>query len=463
MTGTFLVMSGDSLTDVDLTGPRRGPPGATAASPRWASPRSTTQSQYGVVVTRRRRPRGRFPGEARPRRGALARSATAASTSSNRPSSIASRRPRSTTSASRSCPNCVADGLPFHAHVIDGYWSDVGDLREYRRGNFDALDRSRARRHARREVRPGLWVGEGTTIAASARHRTAGAVGRGLRRRRGGDARRPAGDRRRDRHRRRRPAARGHHVDRGSSGRRLLRSGRHSGHQAQVHADAQLEATVVGAHAVVGAGSVVGAVRLEPCTRAGPRYPARPGRRVAPAWAGRRRRGRDPASCGRGRPTPCSRCCCPRAASVAGSSRPSSASAARARSSRSASTCCPRCGTPRPRLGRARARAGRPAWSRVRRRRRAGRASSAVVMGPPTACAVCVGAGFAFASARSAFLYRGAARELVSSFKHGGQRCLGPTMAGLAAERFRAGGRRPRAGGRHVGAQPWVGGAHSRV
>ena len=38
--------------------------------------------------------------------------------------------------------------------------------------------------------------------------------------------------------------------------------------------------------------------------------------------------------------------------------------------------------------------------------------------------------------ARSAFFYRGAARDLVSSFKHGGQRCLGPTMAGLAAETF---------------------------
>jgi competence protein ComFC len=100
---------------------------------------------------------------------------------------------------------------------------------------------------------------------------------------------------------------------------------------------------------------------------------------------------------------------------------------------------CPRCGTPRPQMGRG---AGVP-LVRAATMGTSGQASPARSEGafgglswPATACAVCVGAGFSFASARSAFLYRGAARDLVSSFKHHGQRCLAPTMAGLAAEAF---------------------------
>jgi predicted amidophosphoribosyltransferase len=100
---------------------------------------------------------------------------------------------------------------------------------------------------------------------------------------------------------------------------------------------------------------------------------------------------------------------------------------------------CPRCGTPRPQMGRG---AGVPPVSGDRTGAPAG--TSPVPSGvafahlsrPATACAVCVGADFSFTGARSAFLYRGAARDLVSSFKHKGQRCLAPTMAELAAEAF---------------------------
>ena len=86
---------------------------------------------------------------------------------------------------------------------------------------------------------------------------------------------------------------------------------------------------------------------------------------------------------------------------------------------------CSRCGAPRPRIGPG------PALTAVQRE-----VVGAALARTSTSCAVCVGAGFSFASARSAFLYRGAARALVSSFKHGGQRCLAPTMARLAAPAF---------------------------
>jgi len=37
-------------------------------------------------------------------------------------------------------PNLLAHDVPFHVHEIDGYWNDVGTLREYVNGNLDAVD-----------------------------------------------------------------------------------------------------------------------------------------------------------------------------------------------------------------------------------------------------------------------------------------------------------------------------------
>ena len=36
-------------------------------------------------------------------------------------------------------PNLLANDVPFHVHEIDGYWNDVGTLREYVNGNLDAV------------------------------------------------------------------------------------------------------------------------------------------------------------------------------------------------------------------------------------------------------------------------------------------------------------------------------------
>ncbi len=36
-------------------------------------------------------------------------------------------------------PNLLAHDVPFHVHEIDGYWNDVGTLREYVNGNLDAV------------------------------------------------------------------------------------------------------------------------------------------------------------------------------------------------------------------------------------------------------------------------------------------------------------------------------------
>ena len=54
----------------------------------------------------------------------------------------------------------------------------------------------------------------------------------------------------------------------------------------------------------------------------------------------------------------------------------------------------------------------------------------------PAWCSVCVGQEVAFLRARSAFLYEGVARHLVTAFKFQGQRSLAPVMAELAGGAF---------------------------
>ena len=91
---------------------------------------------------RRRRPRRarvRLPGEAAARRGAVGRLQLPASTRSSRRSSTTSRPARSSTGPRTSSRRLLADDVPFHRWVLDGYWNDVGNIEQYRLGNFDAL------------------------------------------------------------------------------------------------------------------------------------------------------------------------------------------------------------------------------------------------------------------------------------------------------------------------------------
>ena len=265
---TFVVMSGDSLTDVDLT--------ALIAAHRASGGIATLgvtevddTSQFGVVVTR---PDGSVGGfQEKPAR-AEARSNLCNCGIYVFEPAIFDRIPAATfyDFGKQVLPELVADGVPFFAHVIDGYWSDVGDLHEYRRGNFDALAGRVRVDIPGREQSPGIWVGEGTAISASAVIEPPVLLGEGCVVGEGTTLVGPVviGD--------------GTVIDAGARLHKTITwSGAHVGadsrvrggivgHRAHVHADASLDGTVVGAHAVVGSGSELGAARLEPHTRLAP-------------------------------------------------------------------------------------------------------------------------------------------------------------------------------------------------
>jgi NDP-sugar pyrophosphorylase family protein len=172
-------MSGDALTDVDLTGliaaHRRYGSIATMAVKEVADP-----SLYGVVVTD---DEDRVVGfQEKPTREE-ARSRLCNCGIYVFEPEILDHIPSGQFDdfGKRVFPDLLRGGVPFHAHAIDAYWSDVGNLHEYIRGNGDALAGRVRVEIPGTEVRPGIWVDDGAHFDATVRLEPPVALGSGCR------------------------------------------------------------------------------------------------------------------------------------------------------------------------------------------------------------------------------------------------------------------------------------------
>lgn len=162
--GIFVVVSGDGLTDIDLTqfvaAHRRNGGIATLAVKEVADP-----SLYGVVVAD---DAGRITGfqEKPPAAEALSRSCNCGIYAFE--PEIFDYVPKGvfTDWAKDVFPALLAEGVPFYSWSMHGYWNDVGNIEQYRLSNFDALLGRVALDMPGRAVAPGVWVGEGTVIEA---------------------------------------------------------------------------------------------------------------------------------------------------------------------------------------------------------------------------------------------------------------------------------------------------------
>jgi mannose-1-phosphate guanylyltransferase/phosphomannomutase len=74
-------------------------------------------------------------------------------------------------------PMLLAKGEPMYGYVAPGYWSDIGNLEQYRQAHYDALTGAVKVSIPGREIRPGLWVGEGVEIDPAARVETPALIG----------------------------------------------------------------------------------------------------------------------------------------------------------------------------------------------------------------------------------------------------------------------------------------------
>src|SRR6204780_5542123 len=66
-------------------------------------------------------------------------------------------------------PDVLAAGKPLFGHVSDGYWEDVGTLEAYLRAHQDVMDGKVQVDVAGFELRPGVWLRKGAEVDPTAR------------------------------------------------------------------------------------------------------------------------------------------------------------------------------------------------------------------------------------------------------------------------------------------------------
>lgn len=75
-------------------------------------------------------------------------------------------------------PRLLKKHLPIYGYVTKSYWTDVGNLKEYRQGQRDALDGKISLKIPGRRIRKGVYVGDGARIHPTARLLAPCVVGR---------------------------------------------------------------------------------------------------------------------------------------------------------------------------------------------------------------------------------------------------------------------------------------------
>jgi mannose-1-phosphate guanylyltransferase / phosphomannomutase len=160
---TFLVISGDSITDFDLTAAikfhRSKQSKATLVLTRVPDP-----MEFGVVITDENQRINRF----------LEKPSTSEifSDTVNTGTYILEPEVLDYLPVDRECdfskdlfPLLLEKGEPMYGYVAEGYWCDVGQLDVYREAQYDALrGKVKLDLSCYDEVRPGLWVGQNTFI-----------------------------------------------------------------------------------------------------------------------------------------------------------------------------------------------------------------------------------------------------------------------------------------------------------
>ncbi len=162
---TFLIMSGDGLTDIDLTElvafhrQRR-------AIGTLALKNVDSRFEYGVTLTGAQGRVTRFI--EKPTWSDVFSSQVNTGIYVFEPSVLAQIPPRKTYDFGKELwPKLLKNRARIFGQVINAYWCDVGNLSEYRRAQRDVLDGKVRLPFPGRMIRPSIWVDEGTVIDRS--------------------------------------------------------------------------------------------------------------------------------------------------------------------------------------------------------------------------------------------------------------------------------------------------------
>jgi NDP-sugar pyrophosphorylase family protein len=159
---TLLVISGDALTDIDLTGLIEYHKGHGAIATLVVTP-VDDPSKYGVVITD---DRNRIIGfQEKPSREA-AKSHVANSGIYVFEPEVLEMIPAGSFHdfGSQLFPRFLEENIDFYGYIHDDYWNDVGSFEEYKAGNFDALTGKVKVRIPGVRIGEDVWIGEDTVI-----------------------------------------------------------------------------------------------------------------------------------------------------------------------------------------------------------------------------------------------------------------------------------------------------------
>lgn len=179
LTDTFIIISGDCLTDFDLTRAldfhRERSSVATMVLARVDNP-----LEYGVVITDEQQRVKRFL--EKPSWGEVFSDTVNTGIYVLEPEVFDHMEADRPYDFSKDLfPRLMEEGLAVHGHVASGYWSDIGSLQSYRQAHQDLFEgRVQARLPGKRAAKD-VWVGEGTEIHPSVVIRGPAVIGRNCR------------------------------------------------------------------------------------------------------------------------------------------------------------------------------------------------------------------------------------------------------------------------------------------
>jgi mannose-1-phosphate guanylyltransferase/mannose-1-phosphate guanylyltransferase/phosphomannomutase len=176
-TDSFLVISGDALTDIDLTAMREAHKAHDGVA-TLATKRVTDTTQFGVVITDAE---GRIQGfqEKPDPEEALSDLANCGIYMFRReifdyfpgpdhrsPAGDPDQPPGFVDWAMDVFPALLEGDVAFHSHQIEAYWNDIGSVSEYVEGNFDALRGEVEIEPGAEKTAEGVFTGAGSDLDA---------------------------------------------------------------------------------------------------------------------------------------------------------------------------------------------------------------------------------------------------------------------------------------------------------
>ncbi len=164
---TFLVISGDSITDFDLSAAiefhRQKKSKATLVLTRVPNP-----IEFGVVITDEEQRIRRFL--EKPSSSEIFSDTVNTGTYILEPEVLEYLPENQETDFSKDLfPLLLEKDEPMYGYIAGGYWCDVGHLDAYRESQYDGLYQKVKLDYAYEEQSPGIWVGQNTFIEPSAK------------------------------------------------------------------------------------------------------------------------------------------------------------------------------------------------------------------------------------------------------------------------------------------------------